>query len=179
MNLPPPKRDFLKRQIRWAMGRGLPAQAAEDVVFEAWHKAAETFDKRRGSFEAYMQRIVRNKCTDWWRRESSVERAHNHLRLVPASRESRREERASRHQTALLAALDPSELAVFNAWALQRHLGKGRVTSRDMSQSLGMAPADYENAKRRLRTRIETLMTDFGWSVRSLLHGEDDVEQAG
>ena len=161
------------------MGRGLPAQVAEDVVHEAWEKASKGFEAERGSFEAYMQRIVRNDCAYWWRRNGRRERVRAHLQLVPDAVDSLAEERAAQHQEALLQALEPDELAVFSAWALQKHLGKGQVTSVQMSQTLGLQPGEYENAKRRLGARLQRLLTRLGLSVADLLHGEDDVDQTG
>src|SRR5690606_5594752 len=71
-----PSREFLAAQVRWAMGRGLPPQVAEDVVHEAWEKASRSFDPRRGTFEAFMQRLVRNDCAGWWRRHGVRDRKH-------------------------------------------------------------------------------------------------------
>lgn len=178
MNAPTPSRDFLASQVRWAMGRGLPAQVAEDTVFAAWEKAGQSYDPRRGSFEAYMQKVVRNDCAYYWRRQARTRRAHDHLRLVPDGSGSSQEERAFRNQEALLEALQPDERRVFAAWALQKHLGKGQVTSETISSSLEMSPRDYENAKRRLKGRLQNLLAQLGWSVRELLYGEDDVHRA-
>ncbi|MEZ4317167.1 MAG: sigma factor [Myxococcota bacterium] len=174
-----PSHDFLAAQVRWAMGRGLPAQVAEDVVFEAWEKASATFDPRRGAFEAYMQRVVRNGCHYWWRTQGRAQRAEAHLKLVPSEVDSRREEQAAQHQQALLDALTPEEREVFAAWALQKHLGKGRVTSVEMSGTLGMDVPTYENAKRRLRAQLQRLLDRFGWSVAQLLRGDDHVDRTG
>jgi len=175
----PPDRRFLAAQVRWAMGRGLPAQDAEDVVFEAYHRAVEGFDPSRGSFEAYMQTIVRTSCAYWWRSTARHDRAVGHLRLLPSPTSSDREERAARHQEQLLAALSDEERKVFAAWALQKHLGKGRITSREVSRAMGMAPSAYDNAKRRLRTRLQRLLERFGWTATDLLYGETDVDQVG
>ncbi len=161
------------------MGRGLPGQVAEDVVFASWEKAAASFDPRRGAFEAYMQKVVRNECAYWWRRKGMAERAASNLRLLQPGGDSSREERAARNQAALLEALDAEEREIFAAWALQKQLGKGRVTSVEMSASLGMQVSEYENGKRRLRAQLQRLLDRFGWSVSTLLHGEDDVEQTG
>ena len=68
MTPPPPSRAFLAAQIRWVRGRGIPAQEAEDLVFDAYHKACEGFDPKRGAFEAYMQSVVRSMAAYWWRR---------------------------------------------------------------------------------------------------------------
>ena len=123
MPTPVPNRAFLQAQIRWAMGRGLPAQAAEDVVFEAWEKAASTYDPARGAFEAYMQRIVRNATAYWWRRNGIERRAEPHLQLVREEADPAGQERAAHFQTAMLEALEPREREVFAAWALQKESG--------------------------------------------------------
>lgn len=174
-----PDRRFLAAQVRWAMGRGLPAQAAEDVVFDAWLKAADHFDPTRGTLQAFMQRIVRNDCAYWWRRQRRETRAHEYLRLLPDPSSTISEERASRKQDRFIHALSQRERTVFNAWALQQHLGKGIITSKEVGESLGMEPHEYDNAKRRLRTRLNTLLGQFGWTVRALIYGDDDVERTG
>lgn len=178
MTPPAPDAAFLAAQIRWAMGRGLPAQVAEDLVFESWETARARFDPTKGTFEAYMQRIVRNRCAYWWREEARADRAAHGLRLVPPH-DGPRAEQAARNQDALIAALEPDERAVFAAWALQRHLGKGRVRAEDVGRSIGLAPNEFENAKRRLKLRLEALLARFGWSVGELLHGGDDVDRTG
>lgn len=174
-----PSREFLAAQVRWAMGRGLPPQVAEDVVHEAWEKASRSFDPRRGTFEAFMQRLVRNDCAGWWRRHGVAERAHAHLRILPRDDDQMARERAALHQAALLEALEPEEREVFAAWALQKHLGKGRVTSADLSRSLGLAPSEYENAKRRLATRLSRLMDQLGLTVTELIFGGERVDRTG
>ena len=179
MSPEPPSRTFLAAQIRWVRGRGIPAQDAEDLVFDAYHKAVEGFDPRRGAFEAYMQSVVRSKAAYWWRRQGRTRRAHAHLRLVETDADRTREEQAAQNQAALLEALTEDERTIFAAWALQKHVGKGQITSVQVARSLGLDVTDYENAKRRLRAQLQRLLTRFGWSVGSLLHGEDDVEQTG
>ncbi|MCB9677748.1 MAG: hypothetical protein H6737_21760 [Alphaproteobacteria bacterium] len=179
MTPPRPTRAFLASQIRWARGRGLPAQEAEDVVFEAYQTASATFDPQRGSFEAYMQAVVRNATAYWWRNQGRAARASSHLRLVPTAADSARLERAAEKQQAVLEALSDDERAIFAAWALQKHLGKGQVSAADVGASIGLEPTAFENAKRRLRARLHALLDRFGWSVRDLIHGDDDVDQTG
>lgn len=179
MARPTPHREVLAAQVRWAMGRGLPAQVAEDLVFEAWEAATAGHDPARGTFEAYLQTIVRNRCAYWWREQARDQRAVAQLRLVAPPPSSAREERASRNQDALLAALETEERAIFAAWALQKHLGKGQVTSVDISRTLGLEVSEYENAKRRLRAHLQALLDRFGWSVSDLLFGGEDVDQTG
>ena len=49
----------------------------------------------------------------------------------------------------------------------------------ELSRSMGMAPSAYDNAKRRLRTRLQRLLERFGWTPTDLLYGETDVDQVG
>lgn len=176
---PPPNLDFLAAQIRWVCGRGVPLQEAEDIVFDAYHRAARTFSAERGSFESYMHAIVRNACAGWWRRDAQTARAQAHLRVLDGGADSALEEQASRNQSAMLDALDEGERKIFAAWALQKHLGKGQVTSVEVSRSLGMGVSEYENAKRRLRSRLHRLLHQFGWSVSQLLYGTEHADRAG
>lgn len=178
--MPPPpisNAEFLASQVRWAMGRGLPAQVAEDVVFEAWERAAATFDPSKGSFEAYMQVAVRNACAYWWRGQARRPRVPEPDALDPEDAERR--ERAAQAQAQLLDALSEEERRVFAAWALQRHLGKGRVSAEDVGRSIGLDARAFENAKRRIKERLVRLLEGFGWSPAALLEGEDDVEADG
>ncbi len=179
--VPPPDPDpsFLAAQIRWACGRGLPVQAAEDLVFEAWEHATAAFDPARGRFEPFMQTIVCRRCAGWWRKHQRTVRAHAHLRLLPDPQEAAPRLRAQACQERMLEALDDEERAVFAAWALQKHLGKGQVQAAELGESIGLEPGAFENAKRRLKYRLGRLLTQFGWSIRDLLHGDDDVDQTG
>lgn len=179
MTAPVPTRAYLAAQIRWVRGRGIPGQEAEDLVFDAYHKACEGFDPRRGAFEAYMQSVVRSMAAYWWRRQGRTQRAHGHLRLLESDADRSREERAARQQQRLLDELTEDERKIFAAWALQKHLGKGQITSVDVAGSMGLEVKEYENAKRRLRDQLGRLLTRFGWTPRTLLFGEDDVEQTG
>ena len=160
------------------MGRGLPPQVAEDVVFASWEKSTAGFDPRRGSFEAYMQKVVRTACAQWWRRQGTERRAQAALRLLPTAASTAAAERAAQHQQALLDALSDEERQVFAAWALQKHLGKGRVTAAEVGASLGMEPTAYDNAKRRLKARLRTLLDTLGWSVGDVLYGGRDADRA-
>jgi DNA-directed RNA polymerase specialized sigma24 family protein len=173
MNTPAPTRAFLTAQIRWARGRGLPAQVAEDVVFESWQHASHHFDASRGLFEPFMQQVVRRRCAYWWRQQGRTQRVQTHLQAVPRGEPLAwvDREQAAAHQEALLAALKPDERQVFGAWALQKHMGKGRIQSAEAAASIGLAPKDYENAKRRLKSRLQRLIDGFGWSTSDLLHG--------
>jgi len=173
-----PSRDFLAQQIRWAMGRGLPPQVAEDVVFEAWEQAVDGFDPQRGGFEPYMQGVVRNRCAYWWRKQARTTRAHGHLRLLPDP-DDRGLERAHAHQEQLLEALGDEEREVFTAWALQKHLGKGQVRAADVGASIGLSPREFENAKRRLKDRLKRLLARFGWTVDDLLRGGAHADRTG
>ena len=172
MNAPVPTSDFLASQVRWAMGRGLPAQVAEDVVFEAWERASRGYDGDRGGFEPYMQTAVRNACAYWWRSQKRAEQQQAQLRLVSDIEDASVGEG---QQQQLLAALTEEERAVFAAWALQKHLGKGRVSSAAMGQSLGLDAASYDNAKRRLKDQLHRLLHRFGWTSADLFTGEADV----
>jgi DNA-directed RNA polymerase specialized sigma24 family protein len=161
------------------MGRGLPPQEAEDVVFDAWERAHTAFDPARGDFETYMHAAVRHACAYWWRRQARAGRAHAHLRLLPSPEDTAGPERAASHQQALLDALTEEEREVFAAWALQKHLGKGQVQSAEVAASIGLSPRAFDNAKRRLKTQLDRLLARFGWTVADVLHGEDHVDRTG
>jgi len=178
MRTPPLDRELLAREVRYACGRGLPVQEAEDLVFEAIQRVRERFDPARGAFATLLRAAVRNACAGWWRRRARTDRVHADLaHLPPPDRERAR--RAQRNQARLFEALDDEEQRIFSAWALQKHLGKGRVTSTDIGASLGMDVVTYENAKRRLKGRLRRLLQERGWTVADVLYGESDVERTG
>jgi DNA-directed RNA polymerase specialized sigma24 family protein len=172
-----PSSDFLAQQVRWAMGRGLPPQVAEDVVFEAWEQAAAAYDPARGRFEPFMQGIVRNACAYWWRRHGRTERVHAHLRLLPDPEQATDHAEACQQQ--LLDALDDDDRDVFAAWALQKHLGKGQVQAADVGASIGLSPREFENAKRRLKDQLKRLLARFGWTVADLIQGAAHADRTG
>lgn len=174
-----PKPAFLRDQIRFAMGRGLPAEAAEDVVFDAVALARTRFDPTRGELEPFIRRLVRNGTIDWWRQQGAQARATRELRLVDEPSDTAREEHAARCQQELLDALDTDERDVFAAWAVQKHLGKGQVSAASVGASLGLGPTEFENAKRRLKAKLHRLLDQFGWSVDQVLRGEDDARRTG
>lgn len=159
------------------MGRGIPPQDAEDIVVAAYHKVAQRFDPSRGSFEALYMTTVDNDCRYYWRTLERRERRH--LRVVEADGITRRAshegaERADRNQQALVDAFTDEEREIFALWALQRHLPRGTLKALDAASALGLSVSEWENAKRRLRTRITKLMDDWGLAPRDFLSLEDD-----
>ncbi|MBX2796316.1 MAG: hypothetical protein KTR31_01565 [Myxococcales bacterium] len=176
MNEPSPDRALLAQQIRWACGRGIPVQVAEDLVFEAVERTRASWEPARGPYAGYLHAAVRNACTGWWRRRAIDQRAKTRLSWTARSADGAQLERAERKQRALLDALDDEERRIFSAWALQKHLGKGQITSVEVSRSLDLEVSAYENAKRRLKARLHRLLDELGWEVADVLHGGIDVE---
>jgi DNA-directed RNA polymerase specialized sigma24 family protein len=172
---PPVSAALLTRLIRVAMGRGLPAPDAEDVVLRCYTPVSTAFDPKRGSFGALYHRAVENACRGWWRqrRRQPVLRLVGEPSVAPRVRPPA-EERATANQERLIAALGPQERRVFATWALQRHLPRGRLTAKDAARSLDISVSEWENAKRRLRTRITKLLDDWGLEPRDLFSVEDD-----
>lgn len=182
MTPPTPTRTFLRAQVRWVLGRGVPAEVAEDLVHEAWEHAAARFDPARGPFEPLMQRIVRRRCADWWRSQGASRRLVGELRIVRGGEptdEPGSPAMAAERQAALVQALSEDERRVFGAWALQRHLGKGSTSAEAVGAAIGLSPVEFKNAKRRLRDRLNALLARFGWSAEDVLHGGDDVRRTG
>lgn len=172
---PSPDPRFLEHLIRRAMQRGLPAEDAEDIVVRAWERAAATFDPDRGSFEPYWARLVDTDCRYFWR--TWQRRARRDLRLVTEPLDpsrARAAERAAANQERLLDAFEESERAVFATWAMQRHLPRGTLKNPDAARSLGLSVREWENAKRRLRTRISNLLDAWGLAPRDLFSVNDD-----
>jgi DNA-directed RNA polymerase specialized sigma24 family protein len=163
--------------VRTALSRGLPVQDAEDVVIQAYEKAARAYDPARGGFEPLLYKVVVNDCRYWWRTQQRWERVRGAiLRFPGASMRSGppAAEMANKRQEALLEALTPEERDVFAAWALQRHLKKGQYPATAAAASLSMSVREYENAKRRLRTRVAQILSEWGMAPRDLFSVEDD-----
>ena len=158
--------------VRYAMGRGLPAQAAEDVVAEAWERATAAYRPERGAFEALLQRTVQRACASWWRRQS---RFADHDPDPPALRAiDPHEHRAAEAQRQLLAHLSPDERRLFATWALQKHLPRGVLDARKAAARLGLDVPAYNAAKKRLARRILALASELGLSSHDLLPHADD-----
>ena len=174
---PIPSKDLLRTLVRMCLSRGLPAEDAEDVVHRSYEKASKAFDPTRGAFEALLCRVVQNECRYWWRTQNRRRETSNLLHLpsvAPAKLGPSAERQAANKQRVLLDALEPEERQVFSAWALQRHLPKGRYPASEASASLGMSVAEFENAKRRLRTKVKNVLDSQGWSPRDLFSVEED-----
>jgi DNA-directed RNA polymerase specialized sigma24 family protein len=177
---PEPTPDFLRAMLRMAMSRGLPVADAEDAVARAWERSRDAFDPRRGSFEGLMHRVLDNECRYWWRAQQRAERARDNLvhhpgvALAAPPRPPTARERAATHQAALLERLDDDERRLFAAWALQKHLPQGTYPASQVAAGLGLTVAELNNAKKRLRTRIATLLDELGLDARDLYSVEDD-----
>lgn len=166
---------LLELLVRRAMQRGIPAEDAEDIVLRGYHKATAHFDPDRGSFEALYIRIVDNDCRYFWRTWQRRERRDLRLLNEPGiRRESAAEERAEANQRRLLDALEPDERQIFATWALQRHLPRGQLGAADAARSLGVTVREWENAKRRLKNKIERILEASGLRPRDLFSVEDD-----
>ncbi len=177
MHAPEPSPALLRALLRRAMSRGLSAQDAEDVVFRAYYKAADAYDPARGRFEHLFGAVVDNECRYFWR--TAQRRQRRHLRLVVDPALERRPcsegaERAHALQQRLLDALTEDERRVFALWALQRHLPRGRLGARDAAERLGITVSEWENAKRRLKTRIHRLLDAWGLSPHDFFSLESD-----
>lgn len=172
---PTPDRRFLEHLIRRAMQRGIPAEDAEDIVVRAWERAVAGFDPDRGSFEPYWATLVDTDCRYHWR--TWQRRQQRDLRLLHEPRdpvEAAARERAAANQERLVEALNDEERAVFATWALQRHLPRGTLDAEAAARSLGIATSEWENAKKRLRTRINRLLDAWGLAPRDLFSVDDD-----
>jgi len=159
------------------MARGVAAEDAEDIVLRCYHRVADRFDPDRGSFEALYLKAVDNECRFFWRTWQRREKRHLQLVHEPEVTPNRSRtgaERAEKNQRRLLEALSPSERKAFATWALQRHLPRGRLNAAGASRSLGLTVREWENAKRRLKTRIAALLDEWGMTPRDLFSLEDD-----
>ena len=178
---PEPSAAFLELLVRRCMARGVAAEDAEDIVLRCYHRVADRFDPDRGSFEALYLKAVDNECRFFWRTWQRREKRHLQLVHEPEVTPNRSRtgaERAEKNQRRLLEALSPSERKAFATWALQRHLPRGRLNAAGASRSLGLTVREWENAKRRLKTRIDGLLAAWDMSPHALFSLEDDERPA-
>jgi DNA-directed RNA polymerase specialized sigma24 family protein len=157
------------------MRRGLPRPDAEDLVQRAWEKSVAAHDTSKGSLEALMTRVVQRDAVDWWRRQMRHSAAHEQLKLtVVDSGDSGARQIAAKNQRTLLDALDAEERRVFGVWALQKHLPQGSFPAPRAARTLGMTVPEYENAKRRLRSKVRHVLDELGWTPHDLYSAGDD-----
>lgn len=168
---PKPTADDLRALLRAAMRKGVPRADAEDLVVDAYEKARRAHDPSRGAFSALMQRIVTNEAVSWWR--VAARRRPLPDSLVAPRPTAAHKHRAETNQRRLLEALDAQERAVFAAWALQRHLPRGAFDASTAADAAGLDPAAYENAKRRLKTKVHTLSQQWGLEPRDFFSVDD------
>lgn len=167
-----PSPEALRRVVRRALQHGVPAHDAEDLAAMAWERAAARFQADRGTFDAFFERVGRTAIADWWRRH----RRRAEVKLVsdpPDRPSSERLERVHANQQRLLEALSDDERAVFETWALQKHLPQGHLTAPRAAASLGLTVEAYNLAKRRLQTRIRTLAEAWGFAPRDFFSVDD------
>ncbi|TNE89936.1 MAG: hypothetical protein EP330_09950 [Deltaproteobacteria bacterium] len=165
--------------LRFAMSRGLSAEDAEDVVASAWEKARASYAPERGSFEALMYAVVDRDCRYQWRQRQRRRELLDEKVVPFATRTARRDaavvaQQASRCQERVLERLEPEERRVFAAWALQKHLPRGQFDAAAAARSVGMDVPAFNNAKRRLGTRLLAVLAELGLEPRDLFTVDDD-----
>ncbi|MEN0066423.1 MAG: sigma-70 family RNA polymerase sigma factor [Myxococcota bacterium] len=169
---PKPSSRALRRVIRRALKQGVPAPDAEDLATAAWERAAERYDRDRGSFDAFFEQVGRTVVQDWWRKVKR--RREFHLAEEPvAPPDNARLEQVFANQQRLLEALADDERDVFLTWALQKHLPQGQLTAPEAARRLGLTVADFNNAKRRLADRIRKLAASWGLEPRDFFSVND------
>lgn len=172
-------RDQLRALLRFAMSRGLSVEDAEDLVATAWEKATSAYEPQKGSFDALLYAIVDRDCRYQWRRRNR-RRAILDEKVIPFVDRAQRteqaalEQRAARHQQAVLDRLTAEERGLFAAWALQRHLPRGQFDAAAAARSIGLDVREFNNAKRRLGARLGVVLDELGLSSRDLFPVDDD-----
>ena len=171
---PNPTQAQLRKMARIALSRGLPEEDAEDVVAASWHKAVAAYSADRGGFEALLARIVQREAIEWWRRNKRrprVEPGRLELLESPTLPDLGQVEA---NQRRLLDSLSPDERRVFTTWALQKHLPQGALDAAGAAARLGMTVPEFNNAKRRLKSRIVKLAETWGLPPRAFFSVAED-----
>ncbi len=157
-------RGLLKR----AMRHGVPREEAEDIVFRSWEKAACHYDPSKGSLEALLTRVVEREAIDWWRDRKRWQRVQERLQAETNVVFLQVSGSADHNQRQLLDRLDEQERRVFAAWALQKHLPQGSFDAKRAADTLGLSVAQFNNAKKRLRGRVQAVLDELGLEAREL-----------
>jgi len=167
--MPPPlTRAAVRGLVHRALKHGVPREEAEDIVARSWEKVGPTYDPSRGSLEALLNRVVEREAIDWWRDRKRWQRVQERLRAesnvvqLPASGAG------DENQRLLLDRLDEQERRIFATWALQKHLPQGSFGAERAADTVGLTVSEFNNAKKRLRTRISTILQELGLEARDL-----------
>jgi DNA-directed RNA polymerase specialized sigma24 family protein len=161
-------RAAVRSLVHRALKHGLPREEAEEIVARSWERAAPHFDPSRGSLEALLHRTVQREAIDWWRDRARWQRVQEQLQaenphvVLPISKS------ADANQRRLLERLDEQERRIFAAWALQKHLPQGDFDAQRAAETVGLTVPAFNQAKRRLKTRILRTLQELGLESRDL-----------
>lgn len=182
----PDDREAQAAPLRWdALVRGLlvyarrlgaSVEAAEDLVHgtvEVALRDPSWYDASRARLMTVLKVVLRRRYIDRYRSDEAWRRTEPHLRLVDASGTPaavvEADEAASRRRT-FLSLLTPDERSLFRAWLLQR---RRDLDGEAAAASVGLSPAAYEAAKKRLRRRCHALLDDLGFAPDDLFDPDD------
>jgi DNA-directed RNA polymerase specialized sigma24 family protein len=150
---------------------GASLEEAEDLVADAivvLRSKPDRYDLSTSPV-GLIRAIVRNAYIDRHRARSN--RARLHLRLVEpdatvlGDRELVRQSAHANRQL-LLAALEPAERIVWDAWVRQR---ARELDGPQAAAAVGVTYGEYENRKRKLRRRVRTAMDALNLRFDDLL----------
>jgi DNA-directed RNA polymerase specialized sigma24 family protein len=170
--------DLARRMYRHARFLGAPPEDAEDLVQDALLKLTsdpDRLDPARGSVAGLVRTMVANRWTDRLRRAGTHERARGHLRLVPPSTTPENalvEDGAARLRTEFLLRLTAEERGVFEVWVRQR---QGHIDGQQAARELDLNYPEYEAAKKRLRRRCRTVLSELGVTSADLYSQPEEV----
>lgn len=167
----PSWREVARRLLVHARCLGAPVEEAEDLVhdtLEVMVARPDWLDPDRDALPA-LKVVLRNRWANRRRAAGVSERAGPRLTLVheppPTPEIPLDAEQARAHRARFLALLEPEERAMFGAWLRQRN---GGLTGPACAASLGMTPAAYEAAKKRLRRRCQAILEELGLEISDL-----------
>ncbi len=150
----------LYRHARWL---GASPEAADDLVQEATLRHARDpswYDSTRGSLETLLRVFIQSRHQDRRRQVATRSRLHGRFTLVataPAPDHGMVADDAGRARARLYAALEPGHQEVFGAWIRQREGERAHHLAAELGGSVGA----FEAAKKRLRRRLQQLLTEL------------------
>lgn len=161
-------RAAVRTLVHCALKQGVPREEAEDIVARCWERASAHYQPGRGSFEAFLNRMVEREAIDWWRDRKRWQRVQERLKAEPRAASQPVSVAAETNQRLVLERLDPQECRLFAAWALQKHLPQGSFDAQRVAATVGVPVAELNNAKKRLKTRILNILNELGLESRDL-----------
>ncbi len=153
--------------VRRGLRTGMLLEEAQDLASRTFVKALDSYDPRRGSFDAFCRTIHGNLMKNHWRDRKPLEPIDEKTgavddRIDPLEILTEREEQTIMRTLSdrILAALDPEEAAFFLALS-DILFQTERVVVSQAAARLGMKPLQGWDIFRRIQRKARPMMDEF------------------